>query len=148
MLPNSNTLLEILKCILSDMSVVVIGPPSQSDMTQTNQMSLISSVVNCLKLLIYPLTWVQTCITIVPYELVDILDAPMPYIVGILCNLWNEFVENCQDSSFLDDKCIITISQNNTLSVQSRFSDGYQDADKFTPYLITKQSKIVLEALL
>jgi hypothetical protein len=30
------------------------------------------------------MTWVQTCIPILPFELIDILDAPMPFLVGII----------------------------------------------------------------
>jgi hypothetical protein len=115
MLPNINTLLEILACVLSDSSVIVISPQSDGQVSQTVQMCLVSSVVNCLKLLIHPLVWIQTSITIVPYELIDILDAPMPYIVGILNEHWSEFAQNCQDMDFMTDKCVLLIKEDNTI---------------------------------
>jgi hypothetical protein len=123
MLPNINCLIEILACVLTDQSVVVIGPPGSQEMPQSVQMCLVSSIVNSLKLLIHPILWVQTSITIVPLELLDILEAPMPYVVGVLCEHWNYFaMEKCNDADFLEDKCIVSIQPNNTIQVHSRHS--------------------------
>jgi len=48
--------------------------------------------------------------------LVDILDAPMPFIVGITNEVW---CHHQPDREYLDDKCIIYINKDNTLTVQA-----------------------------
>lgn len=58
-----------------------------------------------------------------PLELLDILEAPMPYIVGVLHEHWNYFVEErCHDEDFLEEKCLVAIQPNNTIKVVSRYS--------------------------
>lgn len=47
-------------------------------------MQIVSSVVNSIRQLCLPLEWVQTCIAVLPVELLDMLDAPLPFIVGVL----------------------------------------------------------------
>ena len=49
----------------------------------TEEITLISAVVNSLPYFLCPIRWVQTHIAILPNELIDILDAPMPYLVGV-----------------------------------------------------------------
>lgn len=114
-------------------------------------MCLISSIVNSLKLIIYPILWVQTSITIVPLELLDILEAPMPYIVGVLHEHWNFFAdERCHDpQDFLEEKCLVAIQPNNTIKVYSRYSKavGKKD-DLFSPYLVKKNIKLTMSTLL
>ena len=114
MIDDVNIFLEILRNVVLDKSIIVVGAPGAE--SQNLQISVISSIVNSIKLLIYPLQWVQTCITILPFELIDILEAPMPYIVGILYDHWNYFQEGAQDD-FLMDKCLIRINSNNTLTI-------------------------------
>ena len=36
--------------------------------------------------LLYPFEWQHTCITVLPSKLIDIVDAPTPYLVGILAS--------------------------------------------------------------
>lgn len=83
---------------------------------------MITSITNTLKNLLHPLAWVSTCIPIVPFELIDILDAPMPYIAGILNDHWQYYLNNSLDG--ITDKCVIQINQNNTLSVSHYSEEG------------------------
>jgi hypothetical protein len=46
-------------------------------------LTIITSATNLISRLIHPLKWVQTQISILPSELIDVLDAPMPYMIGI-----------------------------------------------------------------
>lgn len=112
MLPDVNTLLEIIQCIVLERSLIIVGPKAKQNTNQDLQIALISSIVNSLRQVIYPLKWVQTCISIVPYDLLDILDAPMPYIVGVLNNHWEGYKSQFFgdfDSEFLSEKCLVEI---------------------------------------
>ena len=77
---------------------------------------MITSIISTIKELVHPLAWVQTCIPVLPFELIDILDAPMPYMVGLLNDHWQYYLsQNSMDSLY--DKCVIHINPNNTLTV-------------------------------
>ena len=83
-------LLTILTCLLLEKSFIVVGRSNARSQDKvmnttmnTEQQTLISAIVNSLPHFISPMTWVQTHIAILPNELIDILDAPMPYLVGV-----------------------------------------------------------------
>lgn len=79
-------LLTLLTCLLLEKSFIVVGRSnvrSHDKSMNTEQITLISAIANCLPHFISPMTWVQTHIAILPNELIDILDAPMPYLVGV-----------------------------------------------------------------
>lgn len=58
MLADISSLFEVLACVLTDHSVIVVGPPGSTEIPHSVQMCLVSSIVNSLKLLIYPILWV------------------------------------------------------------------------------------------
>ena len=104
LLQNSSDLLIIIAAILLDKSIIVVGTSN----------SVLSSIVNTLKLIVEPLQYLQTSITILPYELIDILDAPMPFMVGILEETWSEYTQGIEHelgqidkNSYFYDKCVI-----------------------------------------
>ena len=101
--------------LLQEKSTIVVGRASQ-EADQTNQISIITSIVSTMKQLIYPISWVQTCIPILPFELIDVLDAPMPYMVGILDEEWQYYTDGSMQD--LSDKCIIQINDDNTIDVK------------------------------
>lgn len=78
-------LLNILANLILEKSTIVVGNSKEAEDGHLNntQITLISSVTNCLARLMQPLAWAQTLIPILPAELIDVLDAPMPYLVGI-----------------------------------------------------------------
>lgn len=79
-------MLEILRSLLLERSIIVVS--------QGDNLGLASSIVNTLRMLVYPLVWVQTVIPILPFELIDMLDAPMPYLIGICEEHWDYYDEN------------------------------------------------------
>jgi len=54
--------------------------------------------------LLYPFEWQHTFITVLPSTLIDIVDAPTPYIVGILASvkelLEDHFLTEVLEESF------------------------------------------------
>lgn len=95
----TSQLLHILANVVLEKSMIVVGcssdeermtstkllqaGPDQGPATDNSSITLISSLTNCFARLIWPLSWAQTLIPILPCELIDVLDAPMPYLVGI-----------------------------------------------------------------
>lgn len=126
-------LLNILANLILEKSTVVVGSPPEADETLNNsQITLISSVANCLARLMQPISWAQTLIPILPAELIDVLDAPMPYLVGIRAReLTNqsgiasesEFIEYLQGLDCIDEKCVIRITHEPRLHVYN-FGDA------------------------
>jgi len=51
--------------------------------------------------LLYPFEWQHTFITVLPSMLIDVVDAPTPYIVGILASM----------KELLDDHCLTEVLQ-------------------------------------
>ena len=51
-----------------------------------NQGYLLFAITQGLLSLIYPFTWLYTYIPILPVNLIDYLDSPIPYIIGIISN--------------------------------------------------------------
>lgn len=65
------------------------------------------------------MNWVQTQIAILPSELIDILDAPMPYMVGVRARELvahmgttdeSQFMNYIQGIDQLEDKCVIEVN--------------------------------------
>ena len=97
-------------------------------------------MINTLRLLVNPMTWVQTSIPILPFELIDILDAPMPFMVGILHEHWH-YYEQMQGPQrmHLIDKCVITIKDDNSIMVQSY---GFDEKTKSAIQLVGDQTNL------
>ena len=85
----------------------------------TEEITLISAVVNSLPYFLSPITWVQTHIAILPNELIDILDAPMPYLVGVRAKeivsqlgVQDEslFLEYLTGIECMEDKCVVELN--------------------------------------
>ena len=64
------------------------------------------------------MVWVQTQIAILPNELIDILDAPMPYLVGVRAKEIsaqlgsadeNLFMNYLQGIECMEDKCVVEL---------------------------------------
>jgi len=61
--------------------------------------------------LLYPFEWQHTFITVLPSMLIDVVDAPTPYIVGILASM----------KQLLDDHCLTEV-----LRTASKLSEFYR----------------------
>ena len=81
--------MEILRALLLEQSIIVLAPSEE-------KIQLSTSIVNSLMMMVYPMTFVQTVIPILPFELIDILDAPMPYLVSLVEEHW-DYYEETQD---------------------------------------------------
>ena len=86
----------------------------------TEEITLISAVVNSLPYFLCPIRWVQTHIAILPNELIDILDAPMPYLVGVRAKEIVAQMGQTDESLFLEylsgiecmeDKCVVELNK-------------------------------------
>lgn len=53
----------------------------------SRHLSVLSSCLSTIVALLYPFEWQHTFITVLPAILIDVVDAPTPYIIGILSSL-------------------------------------------------------------
>jgi len=63
--------------------------------------STLSTCMSSMAALLYPFEWQHTFITVLPSMLIDVVDAPTPYIVGILASM----------KELLDDHCLTEVLQ-------------------------------------
>lgn len=71
---DNDTLFSVLTALLLEKHVVIVGP----------NFPIVSNVMMSLQALIAPFEWVHILIPILPSDLLDVLGAPPPYLVGIL----------------------------------------------------------------
>lgn len=65
--------IEIFQCLLLEKKVLMIS----------THKALLTQVIFTLTSLMFPLQWKHTMIPILPINKLDILDAPMPYLIGV-----------------------------------------------------------------
>ena len=79
-----------------------------------SSITLITSVVQALARITSPIPWDHTHIPILPSGLIDILDAPTPFLVGLrardLTEKEEQFRDYIESLDCLDTKCVIKIS--------------------------------------
>ena len=104
----ASQLLTLVTNLLLEKSFIVVGssiPDSQNQgvkQLNTEQLTLICAIVNSLPYFIWPMVWVQTQIAILPNELIDILDAPMPYLVGVRAKEITAQMGQADESMFMN----------------------------------------------
>ena len=87
---NVDSILEIFSAILLERKILFIS----------QHKALLTQVINCFVSFIFPFQWKHSLIPILPSSMIDILDAPFPFIIG---------VDACHDSSYLDFEDVIRI---------------------------------------
>ena len=137
-------LLNLLTSLLLEKSFIVVGRSSilpQNDKgLNTEDITLLSAVVCGLPYFLFPITWVQTQIAILPNELIDILDAPMPYMVGvrakeIVAQLGQKdeslFLDYLNDIECMEDKCVVEITPIGNIKIHNFSSEPLNNKSRF-----------------
>jgi len=68
-----HVVLKVLSCIMCEVSIIFYS----------SQFSLLTKIQECFKALLFPFTWSHIYIPNLPGELLHIVDAPVPYMIGI-----------------------------------------------------------------
>ncbi len=66
-------IIEIFSYILLEKKVLMIS----------QHKSLLTQVINCFASFLFPFKWQHTFIPILPITMIDVLEAPFPYLIGI-----------------------------------------------------------------
>jgi len=72
---------EIFMSILHERKIVLVN----------NEHAMNASIIQTFITLLFPLAWPCSVVSILSPALVDYLDAPFPYIVGVSKKLWQDF---------------------------------------------------------
>ena len=85
------------------------------------------------------MVWVQTQIAILPNELIDILDAPMPYLVGVRAKEITAQMGNVDESQFMnylqgiecmEDKCVVELQTQQSSGLKIHNFETYKMTEK------------------
>jgi len=71
---------EIFICILHERKIIIVN----------NDVDMNASLMQTMLTLLYPLKWPCSMLSFLSPSLVDYLDAPFPFLVGISKKFWNE----------------------------------------------------------
>ena len=71
--------------------------------------SLLTQACISLMSFIFPFNWKHTLIPILPEEMIDVLDAPLPFLIGVEASVLNE------DSCY-DDVTVVYLDSNQVVS--------------------------------
>ena len=77
---NYQRIIQLFVALLLERKVILI----------TKDFSELSILIETLKALLYPLQWKCITISFLIPKLIDYLDAPVPYIIGISRTMWKE----------------------------------------------------------
>ena len=83
-------IIKIFSSILSEKKIIFIS----------TKLSLMTNVIQAFETLLYPFSWPHTFIPVLPSYLIDICDAPMPYIVGVMKTCKNELLAKYKGKHF------------------------------------------------
>jgi hypothetical protein len=72
-----DSILEVFSAILLEKKILFIS----------KHKALLSQVMSCFMSFIFPFQWKHTLIPILPITMIDIIDAPFPFIIGIEQNV-------------------------------------------------------------
>ena len=89
------TIIKVYASILTERKIVLYS----------NNASLLTPISETLRYLLYPFQWQYTYVPVCPNILYGVLDAPMPILVGIVCNT----VDIQSMRALNDDLCIVNI---------------------------------------
>ncbi|XP_028967533.1 DENN domain-containing protein 1B [Galendromus occidentalis] len=73
-----NIMIQIFTAMLHERRIVIVS----------RRLNRLSSCVQAANLLIYPMQWQHLFIPVLPLGLVDTLNAPMPYLIGVPSSTW------------------------------------------------------------
>jgi hypothetical protein len=68
-----DSIIELFACLLLEKKVLLFS----------KHKALLTQVMNCFVSFLFPFQWKHTMIPILPMTMIDILDAPFPYFVGL-----------------------------------------------------------------
>ena len=92
-------MITLFTCVLLEKQVLLVS----------SQMSLLTAVAEVLRVLLYPFTWHHVYIPVLPRGLMGVLQAPMPFIVGVHTSCFDEVrdeVPHCVVQVFLDSSVV------------------------------------------
>jgi hypothetical protein len=103
-----DTIIKIFSSILYEQKIIFIG----------NELGPLTRLINTFVCLLYPFSWPHTYVPILPALMLDIIQAPTPYIIGILRSCESYLLANddliSQDSS---DILIVDIDHDRVRSI-------------------------------
>ena len=114
-------IVKLVECLVWEQRIVFIS----------SDLSLLAPCCEALMSLLWPFFWQHIYIPLLPPELIDYLEAPMPYIMGIHKSLEDEFMEYSpiQDAVQvrLDDRTIVLPEDQMELEILHDFPDPGRD---------------------
>lgn len=118
-----DTIIKIFSSILYEQKLIFIG----------NELGPLTRLINTFICLLYPFSWPHTYIPILPALMLDIIQAPTPYIIGILRSYEQYLYGNddllCQDNS---DIIIIDIDYDRIRSINDYLSSDQPNTNTNT----------------
>ncbi|CAF1554152.1 unnamed protein product [Adineta ricciae] len=115
---STETIIKIFSAILYEQKLIFIG----------NEIGPLTRLINTLICLMYPFSWPHTYVPILPALMLDIIQAPTPYIVGILRSCESYLSANddllTQDNS---DIIIVDIDHDRIRSINDYATGGSVD---------------------
>ncbi|CAF1302318.1 unnamed protein product [Adineta steineri] len=111
---STDTIIKIFSSILYEQKLIFIG----------NELGPLTRLINTFICLLYPFSWPHTYVPILPALMLDILQAPTPYIIGILRSCEHYLCDNdeflSQDNS---DILIVDIDHDHIYSINDYLSN-------------------------
>ena len=75
---------------------------------------------------IFPLCWKHTLIPILPADMIDVIDAPLPFLIGIESEILNEYYSDLVDS----DVTRVDLDSNKIYSTEPNVRDTFKISEK------------------
>jgi hypothetical protein len=130
-----DTIIKIFSSILYEQKIIFIG----------NELGPLTRLINTFNCLLYPFSWPHTYVPILPALMLDVIQAPTPYIIGILRSCESYLSENddfiSQDSS---DIVIIDIDHDRVRSISDYIaSDSYRGSTENLSHLPSTQNQTI-----
>lgn len=110
-----DTIIKIFSSILYEQKIIFIG----------NELGKLTRLINTFICLLYPFSWPHTYVPILPALMLDVIQAPTPYIIGILRSCESYLSANddllSQDNS---DILIVDIDHDRVRSINDYFTNS------------------------
>ncbi|CAF3829423.1 unnamed protein product [Rotaria sp. Silwood1] len=112
---STETIIKIFSSILYEQKIIFIG----------NELGPLTRLINTFICLLYPFSWPHTYVPILPALMLDVIQAPTPYIIGILRSCESYLTTNddflLQDNS---DILIVDIDHDRIRSINDYFTNN------------------------
>lgn len=111
----------------------------------SNKLSLLSSTIQAFETLLYPFNWPHTYIPVLPSFLIEMTEAPTPYIIGLMRTCKSELLKYKSSNDMLivdlDKQKILQETQDELVPIP----DAIVKVLKIDLYNLTNMSKLMSE---